>query len=163
MEYYVDKKWVKKFLEEPRIQELLYKEDMDKIFQIYHNENPSVGDLTLFFIQNNINPLTYMTKTSPYMYKNFDIETFTIPPNITGTGRDTFSNCRKLKSITLPKSLKYVGVDTFFSCIYLKDVYYEGTKEDLSSIEICDGNYCLTNATWHFTRFRDLIINCYGE
>ncbi|MBS5619245.1 leucine-rich repeat protein [Eubacterium sp.] len=42
----------------------------------------------------------------------------------------------KLKSINFPESLTYIGFSVFENCKNLKDIYYTGSKESWSKINI---------------------------
>lgn len=61
-----------------------------------------------------------------------------------------FYYCENLTSIVIPYSVKSILTDTFFYCISLTDVYYTGSEEEWSAIEIYEGNGDLTDATIHY-------------
>ncbi len=57
-----------------------------------------------------------------------------------------FYLCSKLKKITLPSSLTTVGKGAFEDCTRLASVYFGGTQEQWSAIEIDEDNTELTSA-----------------
>ncbi len=57
-----------------------------------------------------------------------------------------------MTSITIPNSVTSVYRYAFENCNSLKNVYYTGSKEEWKSIEFCEKNDCLLNATLHYNR-----------
>jgi len=76
-----------------------------------------------------------------------------LPDGISIISGETFSNCVNLTSITIPRSVILVDRRAFEGCYSLSDVYYEGSKEDWSQIDISeymDLNSYLLNAAIHY-------------
>jgi len=71
-----------------------------------------------------------------------------IGENVTTIGRSAFWQS-SIKTVTIPKSVTSIGEYAFDLCAPT-DVYYGGTEEDWSKIDIDSGNESLTNATIHY-------------
>jgi len=79
-------------------------------------------------------------------------ESYTVNDNTQVIAGDAFYGCKSLTSITIPNSVTSIGKSAFDYCSSLTDVYYDGTKEQWSTIKIGDGNsYYLTKSTIHCT------------
>ncbi len=62
-----------------------------------------------------------------------------------------FSRCSYLDSLIIPTSITNIGESAFEYCSKLKDIYYLGSKEQWSNIDIKSyGNDYLLNATVHY-------------
>ena len=72
------------------------------------------------------------------------LTSISIPGNVTDIGDRAFFNCSSLKSIDIPKSVSYIGWDAFSGCTGLKEANYAGSNIEWDSIQILDGNECLT-------------------
>ena len=86
-----------------------------------------------------------------------------IPDSVTSIDAYAFYNCTNLTSITIPDSITIIRDSTFFDCTNLSDVYYSGTKEDWTKIEIEDNNDPVLNATIHFSEPEDPYSSICGE
>ncbi|MDE6060367.1 MAG: leucine-rich repeat domain-containing protein [Clostridia bacterium] len=64
-----------------------------------------------------------------------------LPPSIDRFTPYTFKNCRKLKRLTIPKNIRSIPEKAFEDCVSLEDIYYEGTAEDWSKINIVWDKY----------------------
>ncbi|MCR5349546.1 MAG: leucine-rich repeat domain-containing protein [Acholeplasmatales bacterium] len=78
------------------------------------------------------------------------LETIVIPDNVTTINDSAFYWCTGLKNIVLGKNVIYIGESAFNVCDSLEKVYYNGTKDTKSSIEICINNDKLTSAKWYY-------------
>jgi hypothetical protein len=78
-----------------------------------------------------------------------DNTSFEIPDSVTSIGDFAFAYCFDLKSITIPDSVTSIG-SSAFSSSSLTDVYYTGTEEEWTAIEIDGDNDKLINATIHY-------------
>lgn len=75
----------------------------------------------------------------------------TIPNSVTNIGRSAFSGCSGLTGITIPDSVTIIGGGAFSDCTVLTDVYYTGTEQQWTSIDISDlSNGELLAATIHY-------------
>ena len=74
----------------------------------------------------------------------------TIPNSVTYIGENVFARCSSLASVTIPNSVTSIGNMAFYYCSSLKDVYYGGTEERWTTIEIGEENEPLTDATIHY-------------
>ena len=68
-------------------------------------------------------------------FRDTPITNITIPSSVKEIGFRAFQNT-KLKSINFPESLTYLGFSVFENCKNLKDIYYAGSKESWSKINI---------------------------
>ena len=73
----------------------------------------------------------------------------TIPDSVTNIGDWAFGHS-SLTSITIPNSVTSIGNYTFYNCISLRDIYYTGTAEEWSKIQIGSNNSPLYSAKKHF-------------
>ena len=78
------------------------------------------------------------------------LTSITIPDSVTTVDRLAFGYCSSLTSITIPDNVIYIGDSAFFECILLIRVYYEGTYQQWSQIELDKDNYNLTNARRYY-------------
>lgn len=69
------------------------------------------------------------------------------PDNTTKIGSYMFSGCESLKSITIPDSVTDIEDYAFSGCDNLQNIYYSGTQEQWSNINIEYGNsYYISNS-----------------
>ena len=74
-----------------------------------------------------------------------------IPAGVTSIEMQTFDGCSSLTSISIPDSVTNISSYAFSGCSSLKDVYYAGSQEQWSKIEIADlKNESLFSATIHY-------------
>lgn len=69
---------------------------------------------------------------------------------LTQIGEWAFEDCVSLTELTLPLSLETVAYGAFNRCTGLTDVYYPGTPEQFSAIDLDGGNDWLLAADFHF-------------
>lgn len=84
---------IKEFLGRDDIQELLAEENLDKIYDLYPSHST---ELTEFLVENDIEPLNYMSRIVTEMYYNSGITQINIPHNITSIDSGAFRGCRVL-------------------------------------------------------------------
>ena len=73
----------------------------------------------------------------------------TIPEGVTNIGKSAFNNTTSLLKIILPNTVKTIS-SSAFDTTYLKYVYFIGTEEEWSSIEIGDNNDKLKSASVYY-------------
>ncbi|MBE6601121.1 MAG: leucine-rich repeat domain-containing protein [Ruminococcaceae bacterium] len=77
----------------------------------------------------------------------------TIPDSVKSIGMYAFMGCTNLASITIPDSVTSIREGAFVRCGNLRTVYYIGTAEDWSNININsynNANTSLTSATRYY-------------
>ena len=74
----------------------------------------------------------------------------TLPESIVRIGDWAFFGCRNLTGVVIGKKLVFIGGAAFDDCELLADVYYSGSEEDWSKIEIYPSNDELIAATMHY-------------
>ena len=67
---------------------------------------------------------------------NDTITEIILPPTVTSIPEGAFSDCKSLRNIMIPKAVKIIREGTFVNCESLENVYYEGTPEEWSQIQI---------------------------
>jgi len=79
------------------------------------------------------------------------LTSITIPEGVTSIGEYAFSSCDSLTSIVIPASVTSIGEYAFYGCDSLASVYYGGTAEDWSNIDVDSYNSSLTSATIYYS------------
>lgn len=83
-------------------------------------------------------------------YRCSALTDLTVPKNVSSIEWYTFSGCSSLKTITLPRALRKIEDDSFSGCTALTDVYFGGSRDEWSLVEIGENNECLTSANMHY-------------
>ncbi len=78
------------------------------------------------------------------------LTSITIGNSVTSIGDYAFYCCNNLTSVTIPTSVTSIGHDMLGLCYSLKNVFYTGTEEDWSKIDIGISNEELKNATRYY-------------
>ena len=69
-----------------------------------------------------------------------------IPNGIKVISYGTFNYCPSMKSVTIPASVETIEHIAFDGCTNITDIYYGGSEENWSNIDIAEGNDPLLNA-----------------
>ena len=127
----------------------------------------SCKDLTSITIPNSV------TDISSAFYDCTSLTSITIPDSVTSIGNWTFDGCTSLTSITIPNSITSIGNGAFSDCTSLTsviigsgvtsicdyafmkcenltDVYYKGSEEDWSAINIGNNYYYFDSVNIHY-------------
>lgn len=88
-----------------------------------------------------------------FAFQLCQFEEVKIPDQVTEIGDLAFSACWEMNKITIGRGVTYIGTYAFDGCDALKNVYYSGTQEMWDSIQIQEGNECLTQAALHLGDF----------
>ena len=79
------------------------------------------------------------------------LENITIPDGVKTIELKTFESCKSLENIIIPKSLTFISADVFLGCRSLTDIYYAGTEEEWSKVEVYNlGNDYFKEADVYF-------------
>ena len=93
------------------------------------------------------------------VFQGIGAEAVEIPEGVTAIELGAFSYCSNLKSIILPVSLMYIGQWAFQDDSELTDIYYRGSKEQWSDIEIYSDNEWFVHSTVHYNYIGDNTVN----
>lgn len=74
-----------------------------------------------------------------------EIRAVEIGEGVTSVGSNAFCNFVSLEDVTIPYSIKEIGVNAFAYCNGLMNVYFAGSEQHWNSINILEGNDCLTS------------------
>lgn len=105
----------------------------------------SCSGLTVLTIPNSV---TSIGETAFFACSN--LTGVRIPDSVTSIDVGTFYMCRKLTEISIPDSVTSIGMRAFHYCTSLTDVYFGGTLEQWTAIEIGSYNDVLSTATLHY-------------
>ncbi len=88
-------------------------------------------------------------------FRSSNLTEINMPDGVTSIGIGAFSFCRNLTQITIPESVSHISIDAFGECSNLKNIYYKGTEEQWSNIDIDNdylnsNSYTLNEALIHF-------------
>ena len=78
------------------------------------------------------------------------LKSVTIPKGVTSIGSGVFEYCESLTNVTIPENVTRIGEDAFYKCSSLAEVYYGGTEEGWTKIQIEAGNEKLKVAQIHY-------------
>lgn len=114
---------------------------------------------------------TYTGSAGAIIYKHYyygpfassNIVNIIVPDGLAHIPEYTFYGCNTIKKITLPSSIKTVGSYAFYSTNKLSHVYYAGTNDDFSEIQINSNNTNLLNAEWHMDHIHSYSSNILVE
>lgn len=70
----------------------------------------------------------------------------TIPKKVTTIGNGTFRDCTSLTEVMIPVGITSIGISAFEGCTSLRNVYYSGSEEEWSRVEITEDDQALLDA-----------------
>ena len=73
-----------------------------------------------------------------------------IPEGVTSIGDYAFYGCSSLTSVIIPGRVTSIASYAFYGCTALKKVWYSGSQDDKTNMDISNGNDNLTNAIWYY-------------
>ena len=83
-------------------------------------------------------------------FRDTALTTLTLPEGLTTIRSGMFIDCKALGSIVIPSTVMSIEMQAFSSCDNLQDVYYLGTEEQWSKVDIGRYNDQLKAATIHY-------------
>ncbi len=91
-------------------------------------------------------------------FNNENVTEVVLPETVKSIGETAFFGCKAMTSVTIPMGVTEIGNMAFYGCIALEDVYYAGSAEDWSKINIGEANDALENATIHCAYYDGKIV-----
>ena len=89
--------------------------------------------------------LLYIDTGAFYLCNN--LISFTLPDSVKSIGYEAFAICSRLESIVIGKNVVSIDQYAFDACGELKYIYYRGSAEEWSAIDIAKNNSYLEKAT----------------
>lgn len=106
------------------------------------NNCSSLTDITLPSAINSVADCTFQ--------KCISLEYINIPTGVTSIGEWAFWSCNSLKKIVIPDSVESIGELAFYQCPSIETVFYGGSSDMWSKINIDSYNSDLTSATRYY-------------
>ena len=100
------------------------------------NEPMTVVKIPPFIVNKYGNQVKVISFSMSVFSGNDTITDIILPPTVTSILEGAFSDCKSLRNIMIPKAVKIIREGTFTNCESLENVYYEGTPEEWSHIQI---------------------------
>lgn len=115
---------------------LIDNNEFEKLYDAVTNSSYTydMKDLSLVFLQAEINPLDYMTYVPENFLAGSDIESFEIPEGVKIIRDFAFADCT-LQNITIPSSVTNIGSEVLGNSLELTDINYNGTEAQWNSIK----------------------------
>ena len=129
--------------------------DTDIVIPKAYNNLPvaKIGDLA-FYCCESLSSVVIPDSVTYIGYRAFaycsSLISVTIGDNVSIIMGDAFNACTSLNYVIIPKSVTMIGYYALSGCTSLADVYYRGSKEEWSAIDIYSDNESLENATIHY-------------
>ena len=90
-------------------------------------------------------------KSGVELYQNGEpLTKLVIPENVTTISKNAFWMCTTISEVALHSKLENIETQAFLGNTDLIDVWYIGTEEERSKLQIKEGNDALTKAQWHY-------------
>ena len=123
---------LKSFLKLKSIQEYLQDNDLESVYLLWRRQGGSNQLLTTFFLQNDINPLEYMSYIVDGMFKGI---AFINSIDLSDTQIEqidslAFEDCLMLKDINLG-NVKYIGIGAFSGCSSLYNITFPPSVDSI--------------------------------
>ena len=122
------------FIRQPEIEQLLARNDFDKIYEkISYDNRVRVDEVTRLFILAGVDFLPYLSKIPAYCYHDLGIQQINIPGNCTRIGFSAFLNCGRLEEASLEDGVEEIGPFAFQNCVSLRTATFPETLKVLES------------------------------
>ncbi len=95
--------------------------------------------------------LAGVEKIGEAAFRSIDsLESAELPEGLKTIRLYAFHDCKNLKTVTIPLSVSLIENDAFTGCTSLTDVYYAGSAEDWSKIEMLYADEYFTGVNIHY-------------
>lgn len=113
---------------------------IDALYRCLKNETEiEASSLTAVLKEAGIEPLDFMTKIQPNMYRrDMDLLRMIIPDHIQKIGPRAFMDCIFLKEVLIPQSCTGVGRQAFMNCYQLQHVIIKNGVQTLYPDAFCN-------------------------
>ncbi|MBO5370201.1 MAG: leucine-rich repeat domain-containing protein, partial [Clostridia bacterium] len=94
-----------------------------------------------------------ITDIGAHAFENcVNITGITIPDSAKTIGEGAFAGCDGMNIVNIGNGIASIGENAFDGCVNIAEVYYNGYKEQWSTVSVEAGNESLTGAVIHFAR-----------
>lgn len=113
----------------------LQKNDLKTFCSNYrHLDDPhSIGRIIQFLMENKVDVFNYIETIPDNMFFGAEFDSITIPDHITKIGRESFKDCKKLKTVTIGESVTTIGDGAFAGCTRLRELFLPDSVRILGS------------------------------
>ena len=92
-----------------------------------------------------------ITQIGDYQFYGFSkIAELILPEGVSSIGNEAFAYCGNLSALVIPKSVTNIGQDVILGSKSVTEIYYGGSAEDWSSINVNAENTELNEAKKHY-------------
>lgn len=85
------------------------------------------------------------------------LDRIALPSSVTSIGEDAFEDCYYIASVSLSENITNIHDSAFEGCYRIKDVYFVGSKEEWSQINIGKNNDYLKNAIIYYNHIHQFV------
>ena len=93
----------------------------------------SIGRIIQFLMENKVDVFNYIETIPDNMFLGAEFNSITIPDHITKIGRESFKDCKNLKTVTIGESVTTIGDRAFAGCTRLRELFLPNSVKILGS------------------------------